>query len=80
MAHYISWLFSRKLRLLAESALSFQSSQTPAGEALPPGGAGVKGTSVKIQGFKSWTSRKPLPLPRSDGSPPLRFAERRYCG
>ena len=51
-----------------------------AGYAPPTGGARVKGTSIKYQGFRSWTSRKPISRKPSDGGYQLRFAERRNCG
>ena len=34
-----------------------------------PAGLRVKGASIKHQGFRSWTSRKPRLLSRADGEP-----------
>ena len=55
---------------------------SPAAPAKPrlPAGLRVKGARLKIQGFRSWTSRKPQLPSRSDGVSQPRFAARRYRG
>ena len=59
-----------------------QKNFSPATPAKPrlPAGLRVKGASVKIQGFKSWTSRKPRRKTRFDGELQRRYAERRTRG